>query len=60
MEEVNNTDKPFRPLFALGRVVATPGASSALEAAGQSHLPFISRHVRGDWGSWMRLTAQLT
>ena len=51
MKDVNTTAKAFRPLFALGRVVATPGALSALQAAGQSHLPFISRHVSGDWGN---------
>lgn len=40
----------LRPLFALGRTVATPGALVALEAAGQSPAVFLSRHVSGDWG----------
>ena len=34
----------------LGQVVATPGALAALEAAGTTPLPFLSRHARGDWG----------
>jgi hypothetical protein len=36
--------------FALGRIVATPGALAALEAAGHTPLEFLHRHVRGDWG----------
>jgi hypothetical protein len=39
-----------KPLFALGQVVATPGALEALEEAGQSPAEFLSRHVQGDWG----------
>jgi hypothetical protein len=38
------------PLFALGRVVATPGALQALEDAGQEPEEFLNRHDRGDWG----------
>ena len=38
------------PLFALGQVVATPGALAALEAAGQAPHEFLVRHVTGDWG----------
>ena len=34
------------PLFALGRIVATP---AALEAAGSQASDFIERHVRGSW-----------
>jgi len=37
-------------LFALGQVVATPGALSALEKAEQTPLKFLNRHVNGDWG----------
>jgi hypothetical protein len=50
----NPTDRepftvPQPPLFALGRVVATPGA---LEACTPEHLfHCLSRHVRGDWGT---------
>ena len=36
--------------FALGRVVATPGALRALERAGQLPAEFLDRHVNGDWG----------
>jgi hypothetical protein len=37
-------------LFAFGRVVATPGALTALEAAGQSPSTYLVRHGGGDWG----------
>jgi hypothetical protein len=37
-------------LFALGQVVATPGALAALEKAGQTPDELIARHVAGDWG----------
>jgi hypothetical protein len=36
--------------FSLGRIVATPGAMQALQAAGQSADQFLVRHVVGDWG----------
>ena len=36
--------------FQLGQLVATQGALSALEQAGQSPLDFIGRHQSGDWG----------
>jgi hypothetical protein len=34
----------------LGQLVATPGALTALEKAGQNAMEFLSRHVSGDWG----------
>ena len=37
-------------LFALGQIVATPGALEVLEASHQSPADFLARHVRGDWG----------
>ena len=37
-------------LFELGRIVATPGALRALEAAEQLPAEFLDRHVTGDWG----------
>ncbi len=40
----------LKPLFALGQVVATPGALNAFSEAGQTPLGFISRHASGDWG----------
>jgi hypothetical protein len=36
--------------FALGQLVATPGALAALTESGQSPQLFIARHVSGDWG----------
>lgn len=36
--------------FALGRVVATPGALAALEKANTNALPLLARHAAGDWG----------
>ena len=34
----------------LGRIVATPGARAALQAAGQTPHEFLARHLRKDWG----------
>jgi hypothetical protein len=39
-----------KPLFSLGRIVATPGAIHVLQTAGQSPREFLARHVTGDWG----------
>jgi hypothetical protein len=36
----------FRP----GSVVATPGAPEAFRASGEEPLPFLQRHLTGDWG----------
>ncbi len=38
------------PRFALGQVVATPGALEALERAGQTAWELVARHVQGDFG----------
>ena len=38
------------PRFALGQLVATPGAMELLEQTGFSALALVSRHVHGDWG----------
>lgn len=38
------------PLFALGQVLATPGALELLETNQLTALPFVLRHVSGDWG----------
>ena len=40
----------MKPLFALGQLVATPGALAALEASGESLLTCLERHLAGDWG----------
>ena len=39
-----------QPLFALGRLVATPGALELLTRSAQTPLEFLARHARGDWG----------
>ena len=36
--------------FALGSVVATPGAIEAMAESGQSPEFFLQRHASGDWG----------
>ena len=39
-----------KPLFPLGRIVATPGALDALTRANQYSHYFLDRHAGGDWG----------
>jgi len=39
-----------RPLFPLGRLLATPGAIEACERAGTHPVQYITRHAAGDWG----------
>jgi len=39
-----------QPLFALGRLAATPGALDAIARAGASVPHLVVRHCRGDWG----------
>jgi len=41
--------RTIRP-FALGEIVATRGAIAAIQAAEQSPLEFLCRHIRNDWG----------
>ena len=40
----------MRPLFTLGRVLATPGALAAIETSGRQPGDFLARNVIGDWG----------
>ena len=40
-----------KPLFALGDIVATPGALELLNRHAINALSLLSRHVRGDWGA---------
>ena len=40
----------MKPLFTLGRIVATPGALKAIEVSGDSLSSYLSRHQSGDWG----------
>jgi hypothetical protein len=39
-----------KPLFTLGRVVATHGALAAIEASGDDLSIFLARNQSGDWG----------
>jgi len=39
-----------RPLFELGRVVATPAALQAISESGDDLGEYLARHTRGDWG----------
>ena len=36
--------------FLLGKLVATPGALTALAQSGHPPTEFLDRHQRGDWG----------
>jgi hypothetical protein len=40
----------MKPKFSFGQLVATPGALRAFENAGESALPYLQRHLTGDWG----------
>jgi len=40
----------MRPKFRPGQLVATPGALNALKEADVGYLPYIRRHLAGDWG----------
>jgi len=44
-----NATRTIKP-FPLGEIVATRGALAAMDAAGQSPLEFLCRHIRNDWG----------
>ena len=46
----NQTINQIRPLFGLGRTVATPGALVVMLGIGVSEISLLSRHQRGDWG----------
>ena len=43
--------EPDKPLFHLGRLVATPGALDLLNHLELSPLDFVTRHRQGDWGN---------
>ena len=43
--------KPWRHLFELGDVVATPGAIDLLDRTGMNANTFLIRHLRGDFGA---------
>jgi hypothetical protein len=40
-----------RPLFALGKIVGTPGALEAIARSGDSAHSFFMRHACGDFGT---------
>lgn len=42
---------PAPSLFALGQVVATPGALDLLDRSGTNAFTLLQRHQQGDWGS---------
>jgi hypothetical protein len=44
--------------FAIGQVFITPGAQEALDAAGQTAIQFLRRHVSMDWGEVSEEDAQ--
>jgi len=50
MEKQMTDCNRFLSKFPLGRVVATPGALTALEEANQNPFEFLARHQAGDWG----------
>lgn len=39
-----------KPLFELGKIVATPGCIEALSKTRVSAMDLLRRHVTGDWG----------
>ena len=45
--------------FALGQVVATPGALALLQTTGRSAASLCARHMHGDWGDTCREDAAL-
>jgi hypothetical protein len=40
----------MKPLFPLGRTVATHAAASLLESQGEHAFDYLRRHASGDWG----------
>lgn len=42
--------QPARPLFRLGRIVATRAVLAHIEKHGIAADPYLQRHVCGDWG----------
>jgi hypothetical protein len=36
--------------FPPGQIVATPGALTAFEEAGEEPVTYLARHLAGDWG----------
>ena len=40
-----------QPRFTPGQIASTPGALTAMEAAGYLLLNLLTRHLSGDWGN---------
>jgi hypothetical protein len=40
----------MKPLFEIGKLVATPGAVEALNRNNQNPIEFINLHIHGDYG----------
>jgi len=40
-----------RPLFKLGKLMATPGALALLKQVNATPIEFLLRHQSGDWGT---------
>lgn len=51
MNERFQTEGTATPKFALGQILATPGALEALRASGESPADLLLRHASCDWGS---------
>ena len=49
---------PNMPFFALGQIVATPGALAELKKFGVQPLTLLQRHVSGDWGELSNLDSR--
>jgi len=45
---------PDKPLFSIGKLVATRGAMEMLQRLELSPFDFVSRHWQGDWGDLER------
>jgi len=43
--------KEKKALFDLGRIVATPGVTHAIEGNHAMLIPYLDRHSTGDWGA---------
>lgn len=46
--------------FALGLIVATPGAVAALSDAKSNGFEYLARHAQGDWAKWAPSTNKRT
>ena len=51
--QATNPAKPGRrtKLFQHGRLVATQGALALLKVADETAIPYLRRHLRGEWGA---------